>query len=193
MPVSYIRLTSQINCGDVTILNQERLSLVTTEKSIIVLAELSVQDIKQRVRNKIIHSLPGIMIFGSLVMRCANDFDSWLRHSWKLLANCLTRDPKIVFHSWSDLPMIFTRDFVTRENYWQIASLVTQNRYSRQLVHYSLFIYLHVYFLKRRLAWSLRPIYLSNSLYIVQVLYHLFFIMVVIIMTLVMIHLILVT
>ena len=29
-------------------------------------------------------------------------------------------------HSWWDLPMIFTRDFVTRENYWQIASLVTQ-------------------------------------------------------------------
>ena len=29
-------------------------------------------------------------------------------------------------HSWCDLPMIFTRDFVTRENYWQIASLVTQ-------------------------------------------------------------------
>ena len=29
-------------------------------------------------------------------------------------------------HSWGDLPMIFTRDFVTRENHWQIASLVTQ-------------------------------------------------------------------
>ena len=28
--------------------------------------------------------------------------------------------------AWSDLPMLFTRDFVTRENYWQIASLVTQ-------------------------------------------------------------------
>ena len=27
---------------------------------------------------------------------------------------------------WGDLPMIFTRDFVTRENHWQIASLVTQ-------------------------------------------------------------------
>ena len=33
------------------------------------LAELCVQDIKQRVRNKIIHSLPWIRIFGSLVMR----------------------------------------------------------------------------------------------------------------------------
>ena len=38
------------------------------------------------------------MIFGSLVMRFANDFHSWLRHSWKSLANRLTRDPKIVIH-----------------------------------------------------------------------------------------------
>ena len=29
-------------------------------------------------------------------------------------------------HSWSDLPMIFTRDLVTRKNYWEIASFVTQ-------------------------------------------------------------------
>ena len=32
-------------------------------------------------------------------MRFANDFHSWLRHSWKSLANRLTRDPKIVIHS----------------------------------------------------------------------------------------------
>ena len=32
-------------------------------------------------------------------MRFANDFHSWLRHSWKLLANRLTRDPKIVISS----------------------------------------------------------------------------------------------
>ena len=31
-------------------------------------------------------------------MRFAIDFHSWLRHSWKLLANRLTRDPKIVIH-----------------------------------------------------------------------------------------------
>ena len=31
-------------------------------------------------------------------MRITNDFHSWLRHSWKLLANRLTRDPKIVIH-----------------------------------------------------------------------------------------------
>ena len=62
------------------------------------LAELCVEDIKQRVRNKVIHSLPWITIFGSLVMRFANEFHSWLHHSWKSLANRLTRDPKIVIH-----------------------------------------------------------------------------------------------
>ena len=35
IPVSYIRVTSQINCGDVTILNQKRLSLATMAKSAI--------------------------------------------------------------------------------------------------------------------------------------------------------------
>ena len=60
--------------------------------------KLCVKDIKLCVRNKIIHSLPWITIFGSLVMRFTNDFHSWLRHSWKSLANRLTRDPKIVIH-----------------------------------------------------------------------------------------------
>ena len=48
MLVSYIRVTSQINCGDVTMLNQKRLSLATTAKSAIddFFAELRVQDIK---------------------------------------------------------------------------------------------------------------------------------------------------
>ena len=41
-------------------------------------------------------------IFGSLAMRFVNNFHSWLRHSWKSLANRLTRDPKIVIggNSW---------------------------------------------------------------------------------------------
>ena len=56
-------------------------------------AEQCVQDKKLRVRNKIIHSLPWITIFGD---------------------------------SWGDLPLIFTRDFVTRENHWQITPLVTK-------------------------------------------------------------------
>ena len=45
-----------------------------------------------------VHSLPWITTFGSLVMRFANNFHSWLRHSWKLLAIRFTRDPKIVIH-----------------------------------------------------------------------------------------------
>ena len=62
------------------------------------LEKMCVKDIKLRVRNKIIHSLPWITIFGSLVMRFTNDFHSWLRHSRKSLANRLNRDPKIVIH-----------------------------------------------------------------------------------------------
>ena len=42
------------------------------------------------------HSLPWITILGSLVMRFTNDFNSWLRHSWKYLANGITRDPKLI-------------------------------------------------------------------------------------------------
>ena len=62
------------------------------------LAELCVQHIEERVRNKIIHSLRWMMIFGSLVRLFANDFHSWLHHLWKSLANRLTCDPKIVIH-----------------------------------------------------------------------------------------------
>ena len=62
------------------------------------LAELCVQDIKQRVRNRIIHSLPWITIFWSLVRWFANDFHEWRSHEWKSLANHLTRDQKIVIH-----------------------------------------------------------------------------------------------
>ena len=36
---------------------------------------------------------------GSVVMRFTTDFQTWLRHSGKLLANRLTRDPKVVIHS----------------------------------------------------------------------------------------------
>ena len=49
--------------------------------------ERCVQDIKYRVRNIIIHSLPWRTISWSLVRWFANDFHSWLRHSWKALAN----------------------------------------------------------------------------------------------------------
>ena len=78
----------------------------------------------------------------------------WWRHNfemsdwWLFLAELCVQGAKKrvrnkMIHSWCDLPMIFTRDFITHENIWQIASLVTQkslkNRYSRKLMHYSLY------------------------------------------------------
>ena len=41
-------------------------------------------------------------------MRFANNFHSWLRHSWKLLANRLTRNPKIVIHGNSCIILYIT-------------------------------------------------------------------------------------
>ena len=49
-------------------------------------------------------------------------------------------------HSWGDLPIIFTRDFVTREKHWQIASLVTQK---------SLFTVTHALFF---ISWLCLPV-----------------------------------
>ena len=85
-----------------------------------------VQDMKERVRNKIIHPLPGITIFG---------------------------------HSWRDSPMIFTRDFVTRENHCQIASLVTQK---------SLFTVTHALFLISLTLPDSKAV-LHHSVHIIQV------------------------
>ena len=72
----------------------------------------------------------------------------------------------ILGHSWCDLPMIFTLDFVTRENHWQIASLVTQK--SLSTVSHALFFMSwtnglgdsHIYSMKHRTSipdncWSL--------------------------------------
>ena len=47
-------------------------------------------------------------------MRLANDFHSWLRHLWKLLANRLTRDPKIVIHGNSCIILYLTLFKITR-------------------------------------------------------------------------------
>ena len=54
--------------------------------------------IKIACQNEIITSLPWQTILGSFMKRFANDFHSWLRHSWKLLTYRLTPDPKIVTH-----------------------------------------------------------------------------------------------
>ena len=89
MPVSYIRVTSQINCGDVTILNQKRLSLATMAKSAV-----------DNYFSRIVCSGHQIVCKkqGNTVVTANNDFGVTCE------AICL----------------------VTRENYWQIASLVTQ-------------------------------------------------------------------
>ena len=58
--------------------------------------------------------------------------------------------------------MIFTRDFVTRENYWQIASLVTQKSlftvthalFFMSLMQLSCAITVHCYRRKMQLAMS---------------------------------------
>ena len=52
-------------------------------------------------------------------------------------------------HSWGDLPMIFTRDFVTRENHWQITPLVTKK---------SLFMVTHALFFIAFLGDLLGPL-----------------------------------
>ena len=49
MPVTHVRMTSQINCGDVTMLSQNRPPLATIVKSAIddcFLVELCVHDMK---------------------------------------------------------------------------------------------------------------------------------------------------
>ena len=55
-------------------------------------------------------------------------------------------------HSWGDLPMIFTRDFVTRENHWQIASLVTQKSLFT-VTHALFFILLRRHIVSSRRYW----------------------------------------
>ena len=96
MSVSYIRVTSQINCGDVTILNQKRLSSAPIAKSAIH------------------NCFSGIVCSGHQIA-CKKYNNAFV-----------TVNNDVLGHSWCDLPMIFTRDFVTRENCWQTASLLTQ-------------------------------------------------------------------
>ena len=69
-------------------------------------------------------------------MRFANDFHSWLRHEWKLLANRLTRDPKIVIHV-----MRFANDFHSwlRHEWKLLANLLTRDPKSLFTVTHALF------------------------------------------------------
>ena len=58
-------------------------------------------------------------------MRFANDFHSWLRHSWKLLANRLTRDPKIVIHGNSCIILYIL--FLVLQDYFLSISYVNKH------------------------------------------------------------------
>ena len=94
MLVTYIRMTSQINCGDVTILNQKRLPLATTAKSAIDNCFGGIECSEHQIACK---------KWNNTFVTVNNDF--WVTRdaicqwfSWKLLTNRLTRDPKIVIH-----------------------------------------------------------------------------------------------
>ena len=57
----------------------------------------------------------------------ANDFHSWLRHSWKSLANSLTRYPKIVIHGNSYIILyIWTK---VGQVHWQIDASLCLNEF----------------------------------------------------------------
>ena len=51
--------------------------------------------------------------FGSRVRRFANDFHEWRSHEWKLLANRITSDPKIVIHGNECIILFLTRYFMS--------------------------------------------------------------------------------
>ena len=51
------------------------------------------------------------------------------------------RELCFIGHPWGDLPSIFSRVNVTRENRSQTTSLVTKNRYLWQAIHYLLYTY----------------------------------------------------
>ena len=119
MLVSRVRVTSQIHCGDVTMLNRKRPSLATVAKWAI-----------DHCFSRIVCSGHKIACkkWNNTFVTVINDF---LGHSWCDLPMIFIRDE----------PMIFTRDFVTRENHWQIASLVTQKSLFTVITHALFFIH----------------------------------------------------
>ena len=92
MPVSRIRVTSQIKFGAYLNAKSEKTVLDNYGKMSDpwLCSELCVQDIKYRVKNKIMHSFPWITIFRSRVRWFANNFHKWRSHEWKSLTNRIT-------------------------------------------------------------------------------------------------------
>ena len=74
------------------------------------------------------HSWPWITIFGSLVKQFANDFHEWRSHEWKSLANRIPSDPKFVIHGNECIILFLTHYFMSwthdsaRNNYWSLIS-----------------------------------------------------------------------
>ena len=89
----------------------------------LILAELCFQDI---------YLLLWMMIFGSLVKRFANDFHLWLHQSWKLLANRLTSDPKIIIHGNSCIILCI---MLTSKVVIFIDSMVVNTVYPKKYAH----------------------------------------------------------
>ena len=84
-------------------------------------------------KNITIHSSPWITIFWSLVRWFANDFHSWLRHSWKSLANHPPRDQKIVIHGNSCIILYYFLVFISS---WFSQLLMTWNIFLLIQHHY---------------------------------------------------------
>ena len=77
-------------------------------------------------------------------MRFANDFHSWLRHSWKLLANRLTRDPKIVIHGNSCIIL-----------YISIVDALELLQFCSQPSIYTSYLWKEHYLIKLRSYWTM--------------------------------------
>ena len=75
--------------------------------SLDILLEYCITVIRKILR--IMHELPWTPIFGSRVRRFANNFHEWRSHEWKLLANRITSDPKIVIHGNECIILFLTR------------------------------------------------------------------------------------
>ena len=84
-------------------------------------------------------------------MRFADDFHSWLRHSWKSLANRLTRDPKIVIHGNSCIIL-----------YFSLGALSTATLNTVQHIPRCIYIYIYIY-IQFAMRYGLEPMFLSAT------------------------------
>ena len=62
---------------------------------------------------RIMHELPWITIFGVTSEVIFQKLHAWRSHDWKVLANCITSDPKIVIHGNECIISFLTRYFLS--------------------------------------------------------------------------------